>query len=104
MADTELTDPLERKITLHDRTWFGHIVKGHPDIAPFRALVEQAIAHPSEIRHSRSDPDCRLYYAPGPRPAVIMMVVADVAKRAVKTAHLARRMTGGFVEWSLPTP
>ncbi len=100
MADSRLIDPLRREITLHDRTWFGHIVKGHPEVAEDRLLVEQAVERPIEIRQSASDPDCRLYYGPGPRPNVIMMVVVDVAIGVVKTAHLASKITGGPVEWS----
>ncbi len=104
MADSKLTDPLGREITLHDRTWAAHIVKGHPEIAPHRKLVEQAVTAPEEIRQSKSDPNCRLYYGHGPRPTVKIVVVADVAQGIVKTAHLARKITGGAVEWSLPTP
>jgi hypothetical protein len=104
MADTTLVDPLGRTIVLQERTWHGHIVKGHPEIKDDRRLVEWAVESPDEIRHSGSGPDCRIYYGPGPRPTVIMMVVADVALGIVKTAHLARKATGGAVEWSKPTP
>ena len=100
MADSVLQDPLGRQLVLSDRTWFGHIVKGHPEIAAHRGLVEQAIDRPDEVRISRSDPDCRLYYGPGPRASVKMMVVADVVSGIVKTAHLAARITGGAMEWS----
>jgi hypothetical protein len=100
MADTTLSDPLGRDITLHDRTWYGHVVKGHPDIMNHRDLVEAAVRSPDEIRHSKSDPDCRIYYGRGPSPTLRMMVVVDVAVRVVKTAHLAKKTTGGEVEWS----
>jgi hypothetical protein len=100
MADSKLIDPLHREITLHDRTWIAHIIKGHPELADYRQLAEQAITAPTEIRHSTSDPDCRVYYGPGPRPTVKMMVVADVSLGLVKTAHLARKITGGDLEWS----
>jgi hypothetical protein len=85
---------------LHDRTWMGHILKAHPDMASNRTLVEDAVPHPYEIRQSRSDDDCRLYFGPGPRLGVIMMVVVDVARGLVKTAHLAKRVSGGPLEWS----
>jgi len=104
MADTALKDPLGREIVLHDRTWHGHIAKGPPEIKDDRAHVERAIASPMEIRHSKASDDCRIYYGAGPRPTVMMMVVADVAQGIVKTAHLAKRMTGGPAEWSRPTP
>ncbi len=100
MADAKLKDPLGRGIVLHDHTWHGHIVKCHREVKDQRSLVEQAIRSPDQIRHSNSDPDCRLYYAPGPRAAVIMMVVADVSLGIVKTPHLARKATGGASEWS----
>ena len=100
MADTTLTDPLGRKIVLHDHTWHGHIVKGHPEMMAHRLLVEQAIRSPDQIRLSNSDLDCRLYYGPGPRDGVIIMVVADVLLGIVKTAHLAKKASGGALEWS----
>ena len=104
MADSKKTHTLNREIVLYERTWIAHIVKGHPEVAPYRELVEQAVTAPTEIRHSKSSPDCRLYYGPGPRPAAMMMVVANVALGVVKTAHLARKTTGGLVEWSSPRP
>jgi hypothetical protein len=100
MADTTLTDPLGRDIVLHDRTWYNHIVRGHPEMTNQRGRVEATVGSPDEIRQSTSDSDCRLYYGPGPRPAVKMMVVVDIALRVVKTAHLAKKVTGGAVEWS----
>lgn len=100
MADATLTDPLGRAIVLHDHTWHGHIVKFHPEVKHHRSLVEQAVHSPDQIRQSKSDPDCRLYYGPGPRAGVIMMVVAEVSLGIVKTAHLAKKATGGALEWS----
>lgn len=101
--DTILTDPLGRTITLHERTWHGHILRGHPEVEPHRALVESAITRPHTIRHSAADPDCRLFFGRGPRGGVMMMVVADITLGLVKTAHLARRPSGGDTEWSRPT-
>ena len=46
-----------------------------------------------------SDPDGRLYFGPGPREGVIMMVVVDLALGLVKTAHLASKVSGGDLEW-----
>jgi hypothetical protein len=69
---------------LHDRTWFGHILKAHPDMAPHRPLVEQTMGSPDEIRHSHADADCRIYFGPGPRTGVKIIVVVDVALGLVK--------------------
>lgn len=94
-----MTDPLGRTITLHARTWYGHIIKGHPEMRGLRDLAEATISNPEEIRFSHSDDDCRLYFGPGPRQAVKIMVVADVVHGFVKTAHLVRQPTGGDIEW-----
>lgn len=103
MVDTTWTDPLGRSITLHDRTWYGHVIKGHPDVVAHRHLAEEAIRRPEQVRTSSSDPGCRKYIGPGPRPSVKMVVIADVAMGIVKTAYLSRRITGE-IEWpSEPT-
>ena len=100
MGDVSLTDPLGRVIVLHDRTWYGHILRGHPEVKEYRGLVEETVQRPDEIRHSRSSADCRLYFGLGPRPNVRILVVADIVQGVVRTAHLCDRVSGGTVEWS----
>ena len=104
MTDEALIDPLGRRVILRDRTWFGHIVKGHPEVAEHRGLVEDAVRSPEEVRHSRSDDNCRVYLGQGPRETVRIMVVADVNAGVVKTAHLCKKPSGGALEWSKSTP
>ena len=99
MADSTLKDPLGRVLVLSERTWYGHVLRGHPEMKGLRRLVEAAIRRPDEVRFSQSDPDCRLYFAAGPRPALRILVVGDVVGGFVKTAHLARRISGGDREW-----
>ena len=99
MGDVILRDPLGRDIVLHDGAWYGHILKGHPEVREHRRLVERTIERPHEIRQSASDAACRLYFGPGPRPGIMMVVVADVVVGVVKTAHLTRRIKGGALEW-----
>ena len=94
-----ITDPLGRRIELHDWTWWGHIVKGHPEMRQLRAQVEQTIASPVAIHFSSSDPDCRLYYGPSPASGLMICVVADVAAGLVKTAYLAKSVKPGGQEW-----
>jgi hypothetical protein len=60
MADTQLVDPLGRSIVRCDFTWFGHILKGHPEMRVERSRTERAISAPREFRFSSSDVDCRL--------------------------------------------
>lgn len=103
MADLILQDPLGRDITLYDRTWFGHIIKRHPELQSFRHVVEQAVCHPLEIRFSAYDPDCRTCYGVGPRPGIMTAVVIDVVNGLVKTAFPTDRMKGAL-EWSRLTP
>ena len=69
MADATLSDPLGREIVPHDHTWHGHIVKFHAEVKDQRLLVEQAIHSPDQIRHSHSDPGCRLRYGRCPTPS-----------------------------------
>ena len=104
MADRALIDPLGRDITLSDRTWYGHIVKGHPEVAAHRDLVEGAVESPGEIRVSQADARCRLYFGGGPRPRLEICVVADVVAGVVKTAYFSRRRSGGAIEWPTSTP
>jgi hypothetical protein len=99
MPDRDLRDPLGRRIVLRDRTWYGHIVKGHFEMAPERRRVESAIENPLEIRRSRADESCRLYFGAGPWRRVSILVVVDIRLGIVETAHLARHRSGGEVEW-----
>jgi hypothetical protein len=100
VADRQLIDPLRRAIVLHDHTWYGHIIKGHPEVAAQRAQVEQAISNPEAIQFSASDPDCRIYYGAPSSAGIRFAVVADVVAGVVKTAYRARRKKVGGMEWS----
>ena len=105
MSNQTLTDPLGRPITLHNRTWYGHILKNHPELRPHRRLVEEAVAAPREIRIDTSDAgDGRLYYGTGPRPGMMIVVAANVVVGHVLTAHLTKVPKAGAIEWSSPTP
>jgi len=104
MADSVLVDPLGRQIVLHDRTWYGHVLKVHPDVGVCRKLAEDAVSRPSQIQHSTSGSDCRIYYGVGPGQGLMIAVVADVVAGVVKTVHLARKVSGGGAEWSSPIP
>ena len=101
MADTRLTDPLGRTIILHDHTWYGHVLKRHPDMRMLRRFAEQAVPTPVAICHSKSAADCRLYFGPTPAPGIIVAVVADVVVGVVKTAYRVGRVTG-TQEWPPP--
>jgi hypothetical protein len=103
MADATLQDPLGRRVVLHSHTWQGHILKRHPEMQPHRVLVELAITDPIEIRFSIADADCRLNFGTGPRPGMMIAVIADLSRGFVKTAHVVKAAKG-VIEWSKPTP
>jgi hypothetical protein len=103
MADTIVQDPLGRQITLHDRTWYGHILRRHPEMRGVRAQIEQTIRQPREIRFSAYDSDCRTCYSDIVRAGMMIAVVIDVKRALVRTAFYTSRMKG-VVEWSRPTP
>lgn len=102
MGDSTWTDPLGRKITLHENTWTRHILRGHPDVARYRKQAGSTIASPNAITISASDPDCRLYYGRPVRKNVRIVVVANVVGGFVKTAYLSKKPPGGSIEWSPP--
>jgi len=103
VADETVKDPLGRSITLHNHTWYGHIIRHHPDLRLHRALVVATITQPLEIRFHPDDADSRFYFGAGPRRGIMMLVVVDVVQGLVKTAHLIKT-TKGALEWSPPTP
>ena len=104
MSFTEFTDPLGRRIVFQDQRWEGHISASHPDVAMYRHLAERAVRSPLIITITASDSHCRRYYGRGPRPNVMIQVIADVTQGFVKTAYLCRKIDGGIVEWSPPKP
>lgn len=57
MVDAVLIDPLGRVVVLHDRTWFGHVVRGHSEMKNFRTAIEKTVAQPELIRRSISSED-----------------------------------------------
>ena len=100
MTDTNMIDPLGRRIILYDRTWYGHILRGHPDVADYRHGIRHAVENPDEIRYSTSDTDCRVYYGADLGGGLRVAVVADVLAGVVKTVYLTRKSSPGGVEWS----
>ena len=48
MADVTLVDPLGRHVTLHDFTWYGHILKRHPEMRPLRDSVDRVRCQPHQ--------------------------------------------------------
>ncbi len=104
MADSRLIDPLGRHMTLHDRTWFGHVIKFHPELVEYRDEVEQSIIQPDDIVFSTSDSACRMYHRQSVRRGRIIVTVVDLEGGFVKTAHFVKTARKGRVEWSAQKP
>jgi|SRR6185436_6832282 len=102
MPDSLLKDQLGRDIRLTNPTWFGHVVKGHPDMAMQRLRVEHTVRRPSEIQVSTYDADCRVYYSEPNKAGRMIVVVADVVAGIVKTAYAAIKKKKGTIEWKAP--
>jgi hypothetical protein len=86
-------------VQFQSKVWFGHIIEAHPDMKPYRHLVEQALASPVEVRRSGSKPDHSLYYMPMPGRDLFMQVVVRQTDWTVRSAHLAKAITGGERLW-----
>lgn len=100
MADETLTDPLGRVITLHDRTWFGHILVAHPDLEPLRNLIGRTLSEPLSIRRASYDPHERRYIGSGVEPRRDILVAVDIKLALVKTAFQIRpHRVRGVIEW-----
>ena len=104
MNDCRFIDPLGREFELSDHTWYEHIPSGHPEVSKHKDLVEAALTEPIKIIHSQSHDDRRIYYGRGPRPKVMMAVVADLSNGKVVTAYLVKKFVKGVEEWSSLTP
>ena len=97
MANETFTDPLGRTVTLHDHTWYGHVLIGHREMHGRRGELGPLIRRPARI-HFSNDADSRLYYRTVARDGMMTAVVADVVRGIVKTAYRTKR-TRGAQEW-----
>jgi hypothetical protein len=96
-APVELTDERER-----------HIAQTHPDLLPdFRAALDLTLADPDQVRASSRLAGTRLFarwfdQIKGGKH-VVMVVVSDplpAGRSWIITAYLARRLSGGAIEWT----
>lgn len=95
-GEVELTNERER-----------HIAEGHPDFLPeHRDKISIVIGDPDQIRRSARFPNARLFTrwfeAIRGGKFVIVVVVSDAAPKArhwVVTGYVARKISGGEIEW-----
>jgi hypothetical protein len=96
-APVEFTDEREQ-----------HITTGHPDLLPgHRSALEHTLADPDQVRISARLAGVRLFARWFDQirngKYVVVVVVSDPApaRRAwIVTAYLARRLSGGAIEWT----
>jgi len=100
MGNNDLIDPLGRRITFHNHTWYGHILRAHPELKSERSRIEETLRRPNKICLSISSPELRYYYISANRTGLFLRVVVDIQKGHVRTAHYIRTLEGGPVEWS----
>jgi hypothetical protein len=103
-----LVDPLGEEIVLHDRTWFGHIVKRRAELRPYRQTVEDIVRSPMVVLRSDEAggrPRGRVYLGRCPDRKLLIKVcveeitVAGRPELIVKTAYLCRTAGPGEQLW-----
>ena len=92
MADESSKDPLGRSITLHDFTWYGHIMKRHPDMRMLRRHVQDAIVSPIAIQRRSSR-----VRSPRTKTALVTGASRGIGRAtALALAQAGREMTFGM--------
>ncbi|ARI79972.1 hypothetical protein IQ224_07930 [Microcystis sp. LEGE 00066] len=83
-----------------------HIGKNHPDLLPSHlSEIAQTLANPQQIRRSSRLNNARLFscWFDSIRQGkyVVVVVVSDLnpSRYWIITAYLARKLTGGQIEW-----
>ena len=95
-GDVELSEEREK-----------HIADGHPDFLPgHRDKIPTVLSDPDQIRRSSRFPNARLFTrwfdAIRGGKFVVVVVVSDAvpsARHWVITGYIARKITGGEIEW-----
>ena len=85
----------------------SHIADQHPELLPFhRARLLETVTNPAEVRKSLRFANARMFarwYADlkgGKHVVVVVVSDAGPEKRHwVVTAYIARKLTGGEIEW-----
>ena len=92
----ELTDEREQ-----------HIAANHPDLLPaYRWCIAEALTDPDQVRRSERFGNARLLsrwfssVRDGKQVVVVVVTETGVVNRHwIITAYMARRLTGGEIEW-----
>jgi hypothetical protein len=101
----QVTDVFGELVRLPAARWQGHILAVHPEMQPYLAEMEDAIAHPHCVYESESDPYTKLFYQRGAgqgkhRNLYLKVAVSYAIQPAViKTAFFTATLTGGKLLW-----
>ena len=92
-------------VELTEERW-QHISETHPDLLPiYFSEMTQTLANPEQVRYSSRFDNARLFsrWFDSIRQGkyVVVVVVTDLnsTRHWIITAYLARKLTGGQIEW-----
>jgi len=84
----------------------GHIAEKHPGLLPeHRPRIAETLADPDEVRRSVRFGDARLFarwydeVGGGKHVVVVVVSEAGAGRHWIITAYMARKLSGGQVEW-----
>ena len=83
----------------------AHIAQRHPDLLPlYQDRIASTLAQPDQVRVSERMPNARVlarYYEDVLAGKYVVVVVSELAahRHWIATAYIARRLSGGIVEW-----
>jgi hypothetical protein len=97
---------LEGEVELTDQR-AQHIAENHPDLFPeYRDYIADTLANPDQVLRSSRSSNARLFsrwynnlYGGKHVVVVVMSDPAPSIRHWVITAYIARRLTGGRIEW-----
>jgi hypothetical protein len=95
-GEVELTDERER-----------HIAENHPDLLPeYRERIADTLVNPDQVRRSVRFGNARLFsrwfedVRAGKHVVVVVVTeTAPVGRHWIITAYIARKLSGGEIEW-----
>lgn len=85
-----------------------HIAENHPDLLPdYREYIEETLSDPDQVRASERFKNARLFSKwfhniRGGKHIVVVVIseTGPVSRYWIITAYIARKLTGGKIEWT----
>ncbi len=97
----QVSDFRGNQVTLYADTWDRHIAPFHPEVVPYRNLVEPCIVNPSGVRTSTDSIMASVFEADvqGLAPEDLLRVIVRYEDRFYERKYQTRsynRISGGF--------